>query len=257
VLFASNLDTQVAAIPLAQQIDELVDDATRPAWSKWLAARVPKLKRSGNLPLAIELVRELRPLLQPADRVAPDELRKARDLVDKLIAGDQFPDPQLLAIAASSDGKLFDRVLAKARATRDIGKREHWLRLLGVFPPEFAARTAAVAVEMSELAIDPFWSALEHYFERPAARVAAWHALRDHLAAFMKRASHRAPEMIDAAGLLCDQASRDDVATAFSPYLARISNGRARLDRALASIDRCIARRARVGDLAAAIATSR
>jgi cytosol alanyl aminopeptidase len=257
-LLASDLDTQVAAIPLAQEIDELVDDATRPAWSAWLAQRVPKLKRGHNAPLVLELVRELRPLLSPRDRLATDELRKARDIVDKSIAAEQFPEPQLLAIVAASDGKaLFDRIVERALASRDSDKREHWLRLLGVFPPEFAARIAALAVDKAELAIEPIWVALEHYFERPPARVAAWRALRTQLDPFMKRASHRGADMIDAAGWLCDQPSRDEVATAFTPYLARIPSGRVHLDRTLAAIDQCIIRRGRVGDLAAAIASSR
>jgi cytosol alanyl aminopeptidase len=257
-LFASDLNTQVAAIPLAQEIDELVDDATRPAWSAWLAPRIPKLKRGRNGQLVLELVHELRPLLQPADRLAPDELRKARDIVDKWIARDQFPDPELLAIVAGADGeRLFDRLVDKALATRDLEKRERWLRLLGVFPPEFAARIAKLVADKPELAIDPLWTALEHYFERPAARVAAWRALRSQLDTFVRHASHRVLDMIDAAGWLCDQAARDEVATAFAPHLAKLAAGRAHLDRTLVGIDRCIARRARVGDLAAAIASSR
>ena len=63
--------------------------------------------------------------------------------------------------------------------------------------------------------------------------------------------------MIGATGWLCDQASRDEVAKAFAPYLDRIPAGKSHLDRALATIDQCIARRGRIGDLAAAIATSR
>jgi cytosol alanyl aminopeptidase len=257
-LLASDLNTQVAAIPLAQEIDELVDDSTRPAWSAWLAPRVPKLKRGRNTPLVTELVHALRPLLLPRDRLAADELRKARDLVAKLIDADQFPDPQLLAIVAGSDGKpLFERVVGKAFATRDTERREHWLRLLGVFPAEFATPIAALLRDKGELSAAPIWTALEHYFERPAARVAAWQALRAHLDVLIKRATHRAVDMIDATAWLCDQLLRDEVATAFAPYLARITGGRAHLDRALAAIDRCIARRAKVGDLAAAIASSR
>jgi alanyl aminopeptidase len=256
-LLASDLDTQVAAIPLARQIDELVDDATRPAWSTWLARRVPKLTRK-SLPRVVELVRELRPLLQPTDRLSPGELRKARAMVDRLIASDQFPDPDVLSIVAATDGEpLFDRIVDKARATRDTEKREHWLYLLGTFPPPFAMRTAALAVDIAELPVEPIWAALEHYFERPAARVSAWVALRTHLDTYMKRASYRGGEMIEAAGWLCDATSRTEVDKAFTPYLKRIVGGRTYLDRTLAAIDQCIARRARVGDLAAAISSSR
>jgi hypothetical protein len=129
--------------------------------------------------------------------------------------------------------------------------------LLGVFPAPFAERTATLAVDRAELAIEPIWSALERYFERPATRGAAWAALRARLDTFIRGAPDAAAEMIGATGMLCTAAARDEVAKAFEPHLASIAGGRTRLDRALAAIDQCVARKARVGDLAAAIASSR
>ncbi len=257
-MLAGDLQTQVAAIPLAKEIDELIDTATRPAWSKWLAARLPKLKRGTKAsPLALQLVAALQPLVLPADRFAPDARKKTRVTVGRMIARREFPDHHLLASVSTFDSTpLFDAIVDNALAARDPGKRERWLRLLGVFPSELADRTAALAVDKRELPIDPIWLSLEHYFDRPAARKPAWDALRPRLDTFMKRASHRGPDIIAAASLLCDRTSRTEVAKAFEPYLARIVAGRAHLDRALAAIDQCIARRTRVGDLAAAIATS-
>jgi hypothetical protein len=59
--------------------------------------------------------------------------------------------------------------------------------------------------------------------------------------------------MFALAATLCDRTSRDEVAIAFKPHLATIPNSRAQLDHALAAIDACIARRAKLGDLAGAL----
>jgi alanyl aminopeptidase len=254
-LLAGNLETQLAALALAREIDAVVDDAARPAWSAWLARRVPRPKRIDRASVLGDLVRELSALLLPADRLDKEQQRKARTLADKIIADDRFPDRDL--VAAVADRALFDRLIDKARATQDGNKRERWLSLLGELPAAFAAPTAALVDDMAELPVDPIWDALAAYFENPAARVAAWQALHAHLDTFMKRAAHHGDDMIDAAGLLCDPTSRGEVATAFAPYLARVPAGRSHLDAALAAIDRCIARRGKIGDLAAAITTSR
>ncbi|HEX5062670.1 MAG TPA: hypothetical protein VFV99_25030, partial [Kofleriaceae bacterium] len=257
-LFAGDLDTQIAGIALAKEIDAIVDDATRPAWSRWLAPRLPKLKRGKNPQQVYQLARELGPMLVTADRLAAGERVKARELVDDELLGDRFPDPPMLGALTTGDARsLFDRLVDKALSAREPDRQEHWLGLLGAFPPDFAERTATLLVDKAELPVDPIWSALEEYFERPSARIAAWKALRDHLDVLMKRAAHHGADMIGAAAWLCDQSSRDEVAKAFVPFLDRIPAGKTRLDRSLATIDQCIARRGRIGDLAAAIATSR
>jgi hypothetical protein len=107
------------------------------------------------------------------------------------------------------------------------------------------------------LPIDLIWGALADYFRRPATRTAAWRALRPRVEVFLKRLPERGADVIRATASLCDKPVREEVAAAFAPHLARIVDGRAQLDRALASIDRCIARRTRVGDLGAALAAAR
>jgi hypothetical protein len=249
---------QLGAVALATEIDALVDDATRPAWTAWLARHLPSASdlRKARGP-ARDALRELANLLPP-ERMQPGLIKRARDRVDKAISSDRLPPPELARLAAGGDGDgIFDRVLERARATRDSEQRERWLRSLGELPPAFAERIAALPTAMGELPVEPIWSALAEFFARPAARTAAWRALRGHLDTFVERATHRTADMIDAAASLCEPSSRDDVATAFAPYLARIPDGRAHLARALASIDACIARRAKLGDLAAAIAVSR
>lgn len=242
---------QLSALALAQEIDDVVDDRTRPAWSAWLAPRVARARKHHKQPVVTQVFRELSEYLLPAHRLSADELRKARDLVERLITGDQFPDPAVLAIVAAKNGDpLFDRIVDRARATRDAERRKHWLALLGAFPPAFAEPTAALAADKAELPIEDVWAALARYFERPSARPAAWRALRSHLDTFTKRMPDGVADFVEAAASLCDPSSRDEVAKAFAgnPALDRT------LATTLASIDQCALRRSRSGDLAAAIA---
>lgn len=251
VLLASNDDsTHFGAVALARELDELVDDATRPAWSAWLAARLPKRDRKRGHTGAAELH-----ALLPADRAPAAELRKARTLVDKLLERDEIPAAPLVSAFLGKDGDaLFDRVVDKARATTDRERRDRWLHLLGAFSAALAERTAALATDRAELPIEPIWAALEAYFERPAARGAAWRALRARLDTFIKRAPRNAHDMLGAVALLCDRNARDEVAAAFAPHLRVIDDGRVRLERTLAAIDTCISRRSRLGDVAGALA---
>jgi hypothetical protein len=61
------------------------------------------------------------------------------------------------------------------------------------------------------------------------------------------------PAAVAATGQLCDALARGEVVAAFEPRLRDVPNGRHELDRALAAIDRCTARRAKLGDIAAAL----
>jgi alanyl aminopeptidase len=256
-LLAGDISSQVAALALAKEIDALVDEAARDAWSAWLVPRIPKLKAKSDS-LTRTVVATLSTMLLPEHRYTAEQGKKLRELVDKQIDADSLADEQLVAAVAAHDGaELFERVRDKALATTSLAMKDRWLRLLGAFPAPFAERTAALVVERAELPFDLVWGGLAGYFQRPATRLAGWRALRRHLATFFKRGTGSGPEMIDAAAALCDVTSRGEVAKAFEPHVAAIASGRARLERALAAIDRCVARKARIGDLAAAIASSR
>jgi alanyl aminopeptidase len=244
-LLDGDVHAQVAAVSLAHEIDALVDDTTRPAWSRWLAPRVARIDRKKQL--ARTAHNELSACLLPTDRVAPEELRKMRELADRLVGSDQVPERILVAVAAPKHGEaLFDRIVDRARATRDSERRRQWLALLGALPPQFAEPTAALASDKAELPIEDVWAALGGYFERPAARAAAWRALRSHLDAFTKRMPKGLTDFIEAAATLCDASARDEVARAFA--------GNAALPGTLAAIDACVERRARLGNVAAALA---
>lgn len=96
------------------------------------------------------------------------------------------------------------------------------------------------------------------YFDRAPTRTAAWAAVRPRIAALVRRLGpDDASELVTATAALCEPVRRAEVAAAFAPVLADITDGRRLLDRALAAIDRCIARRAAAGDIATALARAR
>jgi len=66
----------------------------------------------------------------------------------------------------------------------------------------------------------------------------------------------RRRNLIEAMAALCDATARAEVVADVTPELAAIGDGQRVLDQTLATIDRCIARRAAVGDIAAALAAS-
>ena len=85
---------------------------------------------------------------------------------------------------------------------------------------------------------------------RPTARTATWKALRDRLPKLVAAvAAIELDDLVAATGSFCDVASRAEVVAAFTDKVPKDM-----LQKPLASIDRCIARRAKVGDLAAALA---
>lgn len=98
------------------------------------------------------------------------------------------------------------------------------------------------------------WSAFAGFFDRAGTRAAAWTAVRDHLGELLaKLTPAQAGEMLDATAQLCTPAHRDEVRAAFAPHVVKILDGKPRLDHALLAIDRCIGRRAKAGDIAAAL----
>jgi hypothetical protein len=89
---------------------------------------------------------------------------------------------------------------------------------------------------------------------RPATRMAAWSAIRDRLPVLMARLSGiEARPLVEGFGGLCDATARTEVAATIEARVADVFEGRATLSLALASIDRCIERRAAIGDVAGAL----
>ncbi|HEY1558387.1 MAG TPA: M1 family metallopeptidase [Kofleriaceae bacterium] len=89
------------------------------------------------------------------------------------------------------------------------------------------------------------WDWLD-YFDRGATRSRAWHAVHGHLAQIVKRLGGELPTAADELGKLCDAGARAELAVALPAKDKHVV-------RALAAIDRCVARRARSGEVAAAL----
>jgi len=250
---AANRDAyaQYTAVAIAQAIDPLVGDAARERWESWLAQR-----------LAPHLAGQPRGMIEDRirgallDMVAPERWpaatrARAKAAVDKNLAKKLAPWESSVMLAA--DHAAFAPVAQLARDPKvDADQRDAAMLDLSAFGP------AEVPDAMTELlALLPAhgaWSAFAGYFERATTRAAAWTAVRDHLAELLARMSPaQAGDMLDATATLCTPAARGEVQAAFAPQLVKILDGKPRLDHALLAIDRCIARRAKAGDIAAAL----
>jgi hypothetical protein len=238
---------QLGALAIARAIDPAVGEAVGPTWTTWLAARFgDRMSARAKTRSEREVIESLAELLgnEQVPRTAVDG---ALTLVDRQLRDGKLPYSDVVAAAAAKGGAdLFDRIVTTARSARE---QRDWLELLGEFPAAFAEPTAAL-IEKTELPIAGIWSAVERFFERRATRSAAWRAVRPRLDAFAKRMP--AADLLEPLGRLCSKPERDEVAAAFATRVPR-----AALDRTLGMIDRCLRRRAQLGDLAAALAASR
>jgi hypothetical protein len=245
---------EYAAILIARALDAYVDDATRPAWQAWLATRfaariTPDAAFRPPHAYGIEHYAAVLALVT-AEHLPAATVARARAAVDADAAKGEAAGP-LVILAAGDDRAAFDKLAAVARDSKDSDAREAAADALGWFGAATAELTAALA---AKLAHGLAWQALAPYFERGATRPAGWAALRAHLAEVIATTSAReAGDIVDTMGMLCDAKIRAEVATAFAAYTGKIIDGQPRLERALASIDRCVARRAKLGDFAAAL----
>jgi alanyl aminopeptidase len=248
---SGDLYGEYGAVLIARALDAYVDDATRPAWQAWLAkqfaARItPETAFKPPRGYGIEHRAAVLALVT-ADHLPVATVRRARAVLDAAVARGEPVDP-LVVLAAGDDRAAFDKLAALA-ADKKSDARDDAADDLGWFGAAEAEPAAALAATLAHP-----WAALEPYFERGATRTAAWAALKAHLAEILATASARAAgDVVDTMATLCDATLRAEVATAFAPHVAKIIDGKPRLERALASIDRCVARRAKVTDFAAAL----
>jgi alanyl aminopeptidase len=245
-LAAGDATSQLAALRLAEAIDPIVDDATRPAWTRWLAARfatrLPKLLGARNQ-LEYEL-RDRLPVILGGDRFDARTITTARTIVERSITAGEPPPEAALAIAAPSVGvQLFDRIVAKA-LDAPSERRAEIFEQLGWFPGNLAPRVVELFLDQRFRA-QHVWPALERMLQRTSTRTAAWRAIRDR-APEITRAVARVEldAIIAAARWLCDASASGEL-TAFPDGEAR--------RKAIAAIDRCVSRRTAAGNLAVAV----
>jgi len=259
---------ELAALAIARAIDPLVDEPVRPAWLRWLADRFARdLTRAALTAPGTAVERVLRGELVElvGDAVDPAARAAARDAIDHHPGGDRDDAELRLAAAARDGGELFDRIVAAAATATSDELRDDLLEELGAFPATYAPRIVDVLLDARFAAVR-VWPALAAMLERGGDRATAWRAIHARLPevlAALPAAQVRA--VIAATAVLCDAPTRAELAAAFTPRLAAIHGGSPALARAvdralghaLATIDRCIARRAATGDIAGALTVAR
>jgi cytosol alanyl aminopeptidase len=250
---------QLGAAAIARAFDGVVDDAARPAWATWLAARFAERLAPDKKPLPAETeVTQALMTFVPPERFATAITRRSYDVLDRVLpdATGELP-ATLVALAAVHGGdRLFDRIASRARLLRDPEVRASWLATLGEFPAAQLPRALDLVVKGD---LDPavVWPAVVRYLARGTTRTAAWRLVKRRLDVIVRRMGTEAADVIDATATLCDASLRGEVADAFAPHVATITNGPERLARTLQAIDACIARRSVLGDVGAALAAAR
>jgi hypothetical protein len=255
------------ALAIADAIDPWVAEPVRPAWRAWLArqfadALAPEAvnaqvrQRRLGLDHLLGLVGDaLDPATSARARavLARDPTRYGDALVVELAAAGPYSQP------------LFDRVAREAAAQQTAMRAAGLEPLdeLGRFPGAYAPRIVELLFDRRFAAAD-VWPAVAAQLQRGDSRGAAWRALHARFAqAIGALSDDRLDDVVGAAAALCSARERAElVADVAAPRAAlRTRPGVARaveraLGHALATIDRCIARRAQAGDLAAALAAA-
>ncbi|HEU4731605.1 MAG TPA: M1 family aminopeptidase [Kofleriaceae bacterium] len=251
---------QLAALAIAGAIDPLVEDRLRPAWAAWLAPRFADRLSSAALSSprsAVDHVLRARLVELALGAIDPATLAALRTALAGRFEGRYAA--RLRLAAARDPGAALDRLVATAAARPDEASddvRDALLDDLGAVPASLAPRVVDLAAD-PRFAPAQIWPAVADLLERGDARGATWRTIHDRfgrLAGTLTGGPGRA--VLAATAALCDPQVRAEVAADFGPRVAAINDGARVLARALAEIDRCIARRAAAGDLARALAAT-
>jgi len=254
-----------SALAIADAIDPLVGAPAQPAWRAWLAHRFARRLAPGTLLAArggraLDL-EHLLGLVGPA--IDPAAIARARGLLAQDPAS--YRDPLVVQIAAAGDDSpaLFDRIVASAAARRTDPNDEQDdepTTALARLPGRYAARIVALLFG-HRLAAADVWPAVAAQLQRGESRDLAWRAVHARFAQVVGAvAGQPLADVIGATAALCTPGARAELVADLAPVRAAVpgrSQGARAADRALArtlaTIDRCIARRAAIGDIAAAL----
>ncbi|MFT3697314.1 MAG: M1 family metallopeptidase [Kofleriaceae bacterium] len=250
---AANKDgyARVAAIGIAAALDPWVTGDRAP-WETWLAKEFASSFASKRGMLDMRIRATLLSMLSP-ERIPASVRDGARATVAKAIAKPAFDEGIAeLVVVAGPDHATFEKFAKVAHANVDEDQRIAAMIAMGGFP---AAEIPNAVTEM--LALLPAkgpWGIANGYFERSATRLAIWRALAPHVTELAAKMTNvQLGELLDATSQLCD--ARDEVKAAFDPIASKILDGRARIDHAVAAIDRCILRRQKAGSFTAQLPT--
>ena len=246
---------ELAALAIAREIDPLVADPERQAWTAWLARRfadrlTPVALSAPRSLLETLLRRELVALVRAG--LAPGTLAAARAELAR--RPDREPGAMLRIAVARDPDALFARIVAEATAAGTTEARGDVLEDLGAFPAAYAPRVVDLLLDRRFVA-GQLVPALVAMLERGETATATWHAIHDRFAAvFGALTGAQARDVMTATASLCEATARAEVWADFTPRVAAMGDGSRTLAHALAAIDRCIARRAAAGSIANALA---
>jgi alanyl aminopeptidase len=245
----------VAAVTIAAAIDPVVGEADRDAWARWLAARF-----AGQLTAAA---------LGAPPNMLDDSLREPLvDLTRGALSHNVLTTLRVagphraynlyvpLAIDAALDGvrdrdQVFAQMANAAATTRRPELRTEMIERLGAFPGHFAPRLIDAMID-PRFAPSQLLPALGAMLARGESRDAAWHALHARAAQVAQALGTGASALLMtvASAAICDAGARAELVADFAGAPPEVKAGR------LAAIDRCIARRAAAGGVAAALAST-
>ncbi len=201
---------------IAAAIDPVIEDAVRPAWKKWLAARFQRWANAKGTAMAVDA--------------------ELREKIWALLPG------------AGPGKPWFDKVVARAK-TAPEKRKGPILENLGELPPSFAGQVIDLAFA-GTFKPEQVLPAIAAMLARPPARTPTWAALRERLPKLIASvAAIELDDLLTATGSFCDAGSRAEVVSAFTGKVEA-----KKLAKPLAAIDRCITRRGKLGDLGAALA---
>jgi aminopeptidase N len=178
----------------------------------------------------------------------PDVARRAREALDRALAGGQALDPTMAGAITSvaarhGDAALFDALNAAAAGARTPDDHYRYLYALADF-------TDPVLVDRGlKLALSPDMRSqdtsifLAQFLGDPEVNARAWRFVKQNWAALEPKVTIFGGDtnLVSALGSFCDAAARDDIARFFSAH--ELAASTRTLDQTLERIDNCIALR--------------
>ncbi len=258
LLATRNARDRSSAVELIVATERMVDDDLLPAWRAWAIRKLGKAARKAPLVPPKKESAEARDaredlLLLVGARARDKKLvAAARKKVDAWLADAKAaPPPGLnvwIAIAASAgDTGLFDALLERLRVTEEPRDRGVIAAGLGRFTdPALIARGDELLIT-GELDLFQAGELIQAQLESPEGARAVGAFIRDKWDTMVGLLPSLALHyLVQMQGAVCDQASRDEVATFMSTRTDQIPNGGPLVAEVVAQIDGCIARRAAV-----------
>jgi alanyl aminopeptidase len=240
-----------ASIDIVASIDELVPDAQRPRYERFIAksyrARAVELgwqTRKGDSDDTKQLRPHVLALVAGAGN-DPELVKQGTELAWKWLDDHKAVDPEMvgtiLAVAARhGDQKLFDRLHADAKKETDREERGKLLAAMGAFSdPEIAKQAIAVTVK-DDFDLREAAAIIQGTLREPKTRLTAY----DYIKAHFDEIAAKLPAMYRAYMAftiiaVCDESKRADAESFFRPRIEKFDGGPRVMKQALEQLGLC------------------